>query len=140
MGDSLHQAAIPHKRIGVMVDDRMAWTVELLSQERLSQRHANRVGESLTQRAGRGLDTGCDADLRMARRLGVQLTKVAQLIDRQVITGQVQQRVNQHRAMTVGQHKTITVGPGRINGVVTKVTREQCLRHLCHAHGCTRMA
>ncbi len=64
---------------------------------------------------------GGDAVLRVARRLGVQLAEVLQLLDRQVVAGQVQQRVEQHRAVAVGQHEAVAVGPVRVGRVVAQV-------------------
>ena len=47
-------------------------------------------------------------------RLAVQLAEVLQLVDRQVVAGQVQQRVQQHRAVAVRQHEAVAIGPVRI--------------------------
>ena len=49
-----------------------------------------RVGESLAERSGRRLDAGRQADFRMARRLRMQLPEALQLVERQVVAGEVQ--------------------------------------------------
>ena len=55
----------------------IAWPgpVELRGEQPLGERHADRVGEALAERTGRGLDAGRDADLRVAGRLRVQLAE-----------------------------------------------------------------
>ena len=101
VADALHQAAIPQKHIAVVVDHGMAIAVELLRQQLFSQCHAHRIGQALSERAGGGLDAGGDAYLGVARGLAVQLTEVFQLFHRQLVASQVQQRIDQHRAVAV---------------------------------------
>ena len=79
MADAFHQAAVAEEDVGAVVDDVVAVAIELGGEQLLGERHADRVGEALAERAGRRLDAGRDADLRMARRLAVQLAEVAQL-------------------------------------------------------------
>ena len=114
----------------------MSWpgAVEFLGEQLLGQRHADRVGDALAERAGRGLDARRDADLGVARRLAVQLAEVAQLAHRQVVAGQVQQRVQQHRAVAVAQHEAVAVGPLRVGRVVAQVAAPQRDGHVGHAH------
>ena len=81
------------------------------------QRQADGVRHALAQRARGGLDAGGDAHLGVARRLAVQLAEVAQLAHRQVVAREVQQRVDQHRAVTGRQHEAVPVGPVRPAGV-----------------------
>ena len=90
VADALHQAAIAHKHIGVVVDDGMTGAIELGGQLLFGQRHADRVGETLPKRAGGGLDARRHAHFGVARRLAVHLAEVAQLIHRQVIAREVQ--------------------------------------------------
>ena len=108
--------------------------VELGGEQPLGERHAHRVGDALAERAGGGLDPGRAAVFRVAGRLRVELAEALQLRQRQVVAGQVQHRVEQHRAVAVGQHEAVAVGPGRIGGVVPQVAVPQHLRDLRHAH------
>ena len=62
-----------------MVDDRVPGSVERGGEQPLGERHADRVGQPLSERAGGRLDAGRDADLGMARRLRMQLPETAQL-------------------------------------------------------------
>ena len=121
VADAFHQAPVAHQHIGVVVDDGVAFAVELRGQQFLGQRHAHRVADALAQRAGGGLHTGRDADLGMTGGLAVQLAEILQLADRQVVARQVQQRVNQHGGVTVRQHEAVAVEPVRIQRVVPQV-------------------
>ena len=80
----------------------------------LGQRHADGVRQALAERAGGGFHTRSHIDFRVAGGFAVQLAKVFQFFHRQRVTRQVQQRVNQHRAVAVGQHKTVAVKPVRV--------------------------
>jgi hypothetical protein len=100
-----------------MVYDRVAGAVELRGEQALGHREADGVGESLAERARGGLDARRDADFGMARRLRVELAEAAQLLERQVVAGEVQQRVLQHRAVPVGEHEAVAIGPGGFAGL-----------------------
>ena len=133
--DALHEAAVAAEEIGVVIDDRRLGAVELRRERALRERHADRVRDALAERPGRRLDARRHADLGVARGLAVQLAEVAQLAHRQVVAGEVQQRVDQHRAMAVGQHEAIAVGPLRVARVVAQVAAPQRDGDLGHAHG-----
>ena len=60
--------------------------------------------------------------------------KRLQLLDRQVVAGQVQQRVEQHRAVAVRQHEAVAVRPVRVGRVVAQVAAPQRHGDLGHAH------
>ncbi|MNL27300.1 hypothetical protein D3C87_1488830 [compost metagenome] len=137
VADAFHQAAIAQEHIGVMVDDVVAGAVEFLAQQALGQRHAHRVGDALAQRAGGGFHARRDAVLGVAGGLAVQLAEVAQFLDRQVVAGQVQQRVDQHRTVAVGQHEAVAVGPVRVRGVMLQVPAPERHGDIRHAHRCT---
>ena len=140
VANAFHQAAIAQKHIAVVVDHGMPVAVELLRQELFCQRHAHGVGDALAERAGGGLHPGCHAHFGVAGGLAVQLAEVFQLFHRQLVAGQVQQRVDQHRAVAVGQHEAVTVKPVRVGRVVLQVPAPQCHRHVGHAHRCTGVA
>lgn len=140
MRNTLHQAAVADKGIGVVIDDRVSITVERARQHLFSDRHANCVGEALPEGAGRGLHTRRIAVLRVTRRLGVQLTEVFQVLDAQVVAAQVQQRVDQHRAVAVGEHETVAIGPFGVGRIVLEEVVPQHFGDIGHAHGGARMA
>jgi len=67
VGNAFHHAAITHEYIGVVVDDVMAWAVELCSQGLLGDGETDCVGKTLTQRAGGGFNASGVAHFRVAR-------------------------------------------------------------------------
>ncbi|SAQ13517.1 Uncharacterised protein [Raoultella ornithinolytica] len=138
--DPFHHAAVAHEGVGEVVNDIVARTVELRGQRFFRDSHAHGVSNTLTQRAGGGFYASGVAHFRVARRLRVQLTEVFQLFDRQIITGEVQQAVNQHGAVAVGQHKAVAVGPGRVLRVMVHEITPQDFGNVSHTHRGTRVA
>ena len=66
LADAFHQVAVGGEHVGLVIDDAVA---ELGGQMPLGDRHADRVGEALAERAGGGLDAGRVTEIfRMARR------------------------------------------------------------------------
>ena len=61
--DAFHQAAVAEEHVGVVVDDVVAGPVELRGEQLLGERHADRVGEALAERAGGGFDARRDIRL-----------------------------------------------------------------------------
>ncbi len=135
VADALHQTAVAEEHIGVVIDDGMAGLVELRGQHFFGQRHAHAVGDALAQRAGGGFHAGGVAHFGVARRFAVHLAEALEFLDRQVVAGEMQQGVNQHRAVAVGQHEAVAVGPVRIHRVVVHVIAPQHFGDVGHAHG-----
>jgi hypothetical protein len=75
----------------------------------------------------------------MAGGLGAELAKALQLLDRQAIAGEVEQAVEQHRAVPVREDEAIAVRPARIRRVVAQMALPQRHRDLGHAHWHARM-
>ena len=69
----------------------------------------------------------------------MQLTEVFQFFHRQIVTGEVQQAVDQHGAVAVGQHEAVTVSPGRILRVVLQEITPQDFGNVSHTHRGTRV-
>ncbi len=140
MADAFHQAAITHEYIGVVVDDLVPVAVELRRHDFLGQGEAHGIRQPLPQRPGGGLDACGVAELRVTGGLAVQLAEVLEVVDGQVIAGQMQQRVDQHRAVAVGQHEAVAVGPERVGRAVLQMITPEHLGDVRHAHGGTRVA
>ena len=81
MRDTFHQTAITEEGVGLVIDDIVTGTVELCGENFLSQRHTNRVTNTLTQRASGGFYTGGITVFRVTRGLGVQLAEVFNLFN-----------------------------------------------------------
>ena len=139
VADALHQAAVAQEHIGHVVHDVQALAVflavELFGQHLFGQRHAHGVGDALAQGAGGGFHARGDVYFGVAGGFAVQLAELFQLVHGQVVACQVQQGINQHRAMAVGQHKTVAVGPLRVEWVVFQMPAPQHFGDVGHAHG-----
>ena len=96
MGNPLHQAAVTHKYVGIVVDNLVVRLVKLCRQRAFGNRQPNRIGQPLTEWSGRCFHPRRIANLRVPRRFGVQLAEVFQLLKRQIVAGKVQQAVEQH--------------------------------------------
>jgi len=140
VGNAFHHAAITQEHVGVVIDDVVARTVELRAQDFFSQCETYGVGQALAQGTGGGLDAWGVAELRVTRSAAMQLAEALEVIDGDVVAGQVQQRVDQHRAVAVGQHEAVTVGEGRVARVVFQVITPKYLGDIRHAHRGTGMA
>ena len=121
MRDSLHQAPVPDRHVGTVVDDVEARAVELGGEDAFGDRHADRVCQSLPQGTRGRLNARSHPELGVTRRLRMQLPEALELIYRQVVTGEMQERVQQHRAVAVGHDEAVAIGPLRMRRVVAKV-------------------
>jgi hypothetical protein len=119
---------------GEVIDDIEAVTVELGSKDHFGQCHADGIGQPLPERAGGGFDAGGHANLGMAGRLRVKLPKRPQFVDREVVASQMQQGIEQHRAMPVGEHEAIAIEPARLRRIVLEVTTPERDRDIGHSH------
>ncbi len=140
VGDTFHHAAVAEEHVGVVVDDGVAVTVELGGEHFFGQGEAHGVGDTLAERAGGGLDARGVAVFRVARGAAVQLAEAFDVIDGDVVAGQVQQRVDQHRTVAVGQHEAVTVGKVRVARVVLQIVAPKHFGDIRHAHGGTWVA
>jgi len=132
MVDALHQIAVAGDDEGPVVD--LVVAVNRV-QMPLGDRHPDRHREPLPERAGGRLDPGKLEILRVPGARAVQLAKALDVVERRPrISGQVEQGVDQHRAVAGRQDETVAVRPGRVGGVVFQVPGEQCGRRVGHAH------
>ena len=130
--DALHHAAVAGEHVGVVVHDLGA---ERGGQEALGQGHAHAVGHALAQRPGGGLDAGGVAELGVAGRAAAPLTEGLEVVQAQVVAGEVQHGVEQHAGVARRQHEAVTVRPGGIGRVVAQMPREQRVGDARGAHG-----
>ena len=75
----------------------------------------------------------------MAGRAAAPLAKMPQLIERQVVAEQVQQRVQQRRAVARAQHEAIAIPPARIARIVAQEAAPEHVRHRRRAERQARM-
>ena len=135
---AFHQVAVGGEHIGVVVDDLLA---ELGGQHLLGERHADRGRDALAERTGGGLDALGVEVLGMARGQAAELAELLELIQRHVgIAGQIQQRIEQHRAVAGREHEAVAVGPVGGSGVEFQELREQHRGDVGGAHRQAGMA
>ncbi len=123
VAEALHQAAVADQRVGPVTDDAVA---ELLVQHRFRDRHAGGVGDALSERTGGDLDAVVRLVLRMPRRGRPELAEAPHLLDRERrVAGEMQQRVDQRRAVPVRLHEAVAIRPAGAGRVEAQVAREQ---------------
>ena len=133
LADAFHEAAVTRDHVGEVFHEVGA---ELVAQLAFGKCHADGIGNALAERAGRRFDAGGVAVFRVAGGPGAELAEILDLVDRDVfVARQIEQRVEQHRAVTGRQHETVTVRPGRGLRVEGKKAGEKNRCDICCAHG-----
>ncbi|GJE40924.1 hypothetical protein AEGHOMDF_0083 [Methylobacterium soli] len=123
VGDALHQAAVAHEGVAVVVDEIPP---ELGGELRLGHRHADRVGDALPEGPGGRLDAEMGGDLRVPVAMRAELAEAPDLLDREALVArEVKRGVEQHRAVAVREHEAVPVGPFGVRGVAFEVAGEQ---------------
>ena len=84
---------------------------------------------------------GAMAVLGVAGGAAAELAEALQLVERHVgVAGQMQQRIEQHRAVAGRQHEAVAVGPVGLGGIEFQELAEQHGRDVGHAHRHAGMA
>ena len=73
--------------------------------------------------------------LGMTRRPAAPLAERLEVVEAEVVAGQVEQGVQQHARVAGRQHEAVAVRPRRVGGVVAEVPREQRVRDGRRTHG-----
>ena len=139
-GDPFHEIAIAGKGPDPVVDNSMIGPVELRGQESFGDGHSYRIPKALPQRSGGGLHAGSVSSLGMPRRLRSPLPEVLQVFQREVVSAEVEHRVEQHRRVAAGQHESIAVGPFGVSRIVPQETGPQQVGGRREGHGRAGMA
>ena len=138
LADAFHQVAVGGEHEGRVIDDVLA---ELCGEVALGDCHPDRGGDALAERTGRRLDARRDEIFRMPRCQRADLTEALELVEGHcLVADEMQQRVDQHRAVTGGQHEAVAVGPGGIGRIEFQEPREQHGCDVGSAHRQTGMA
>ena len=140
MRHTFHQAAIAQEAIGEVVNDLVAIAVEFSGEQFFVNRHTHGVGDTLAERAGGGFNASGVAIFRVSRGAAVQLTELFEVFDAQVVAAQMEQRIEQHRAVTVGEYEAVSVWPGRVGRVVAEVLTPEHFGDFGHAERHTGVA
>ncbi len=129
--DAFHQVPVGAEAEGAMIDELLA---ESCPEMHLGDRHADTGGETLTEGAGRHLDPQTVVDLGVPRGVTAPLTEAPKVVETQREPTEVEHRVEQHRAMTVGENEAVTVRPVGAVGVHLEESAPQRDRDVGHAH------
>src|SRR5437870_4854031 len=92
---------------------------------RLGHRHADGVTDPLTERARRGLDSRRVAKLRMTGRMTLPLPELLEIVERELVSGQIEAGVEEHRRVPAGEHEAVAIGPMRICRIVLHMLGEE---------------
>ena len=130
--DAFHQTTVASDHPGAVVDQIVTeMRVELAFCNRHTHCHCN----ALPQRAGGAFDPVEQEVLRVASTGAAKLPEIADVIHRRRgITTEVEQRVNQHRAMARAQHETIAIMPFGRRRVEFEIFRPKDGRNIGHPH------
>ena len=123
LADALHEVAVGSEDVGAVIDDVGA---ELGGEVAFRNRHADRVGEPLPERAGGRLDARRMAVFRMAGGTRAELAEALDLVDRhRFVAEQMKQRIEHHRAVARREHEAVAVRPVRRCGIELEEAGEQ---------------
>src|SRR5688572_12374225 len=89
-GNAFHEVAVADDCVRGVVDDFEAGAVIARGELRFGDRHAHSIGEALPQRTGRDLNARSMTALRMSRCPAPPLPELLDVVEREVVTGQVQ--------------------------------------------------
>ena len=140
VGDALHKVAVRADGEGPVVHDLVPDTVVPVGEEPLGHRHPDAVGEALSERTRRRLHARRHEVLGVARRNGTRLAEAFDLVERQVVTGEVQQRILQDGGVARRKDKAVPVGPVGVLRVVPQELRVDRVRQRGECHRRPRVA
>ncbi len=119
VGHTFHEIAVGNDRVGEVIDHGcFAGNIKTRGEVRFRHRHAHPHAETLPEWTRGRFDPGGVAVFGVPRRAAVPLAKAHDLVEREVVAVQVQQRVEQHRPVAGRQNEAVAVEPGRVAGVV----------------------
>jgi hypothetical protein len=118
-----------------VIHDLVSVPVEAVRQEAFRDRHADRIRRPLAQRPGRGLHAGSQAVLGVAGSAASPLAEGLDVVERQVVTREMKEAVEQHRAVAGRENEAVAIGPMRI---VRIVLQESLPQDVCHRGGAER--
>ncbi len=138
-GDAFHHAAIARQYKGVMIHQWEIRLVEPGRQHALSNGESHSIGKALAKGSRGGFHALRQPMLGMPRRNGPPLPKQLYLLNRHLVSSQMQQRVDERAGVPVGKDEPIPVSPGGRIRVMLHGTQPQRIGHWSHAHRRTRM-
>ena len=135
VADAFHHAAVAQEAVRTVVDHGETVAVKFRGEQLFSQGHTDGVGNALPQGARRRFHARRHAHFGMTGGFASHLTEVLQIVERQIVAGEVQQGVLQHRAVAVRENEAVAADPLRVLGIVTEMLRPEGDGNISHAHG-----
>ena len=130
--DALHQAPVSAHDVDVVVEDREPRSVVAVGEPFLRDGHPHARRGALTERPRRAFHSRHPVILGVTGRLAADLPEAANVFQRHrrlsqplVVgvhrsrSGQMENRPEEHRGVTVGQHEPIAVRPDRVRRIET---------------------
>ena len=139
-GDPLLQVAVRDDGEDAVVNDVVPWAVELFGEATFRNRHANAVGEPLTERAGGGFNACGEAELWVTRGERAPLAECLEVVERQAISGEMNQRVEECACMSIRKNEAVAIEPAWCCWGVAQVSRPDGVRHRGATHRCAWMS
>ena len=135
LADAFHEVAVSADAIGIVIDKGVAGFVEAGGEPRFGYGKTDGISEALAERAGGNFNTDGMAAFGMAGSFATPLTEMFQLIERQIVTSEVQQAIEEHGAVASRKHKAVAIKPSRIFGVELQVFGPERICHCGSTHG-----
>ena len=132
----LHQVAVGNQRKHPVVHEPR----ELRPERPFGDGHAHRVPGPLPERPGRRFDARGREGLGMPRGAALPLPEVADVVEAHRIAREMQQGVEQHRAVARRKDEAVPVRPMRIGGTGREMAAPEHPGHGGRAHGQARVA
>ena len=133
-GDAFHEVAVGDDGVSIMVNEGVIGLVEPGCEVGFSYRHADAVGKALPERAGGHFDAGGEAVFGVAGGDTAPLAEVLDLFEGEVVTGEVEEGIEEHGAMSAGEDEAVAVEPVGVGGVVAEVAHPNRVGHGRTAH------
>ncbi len=140
VGDAFHHVAVAHQGVGRVIDDGVAGLVVATSEKAFGHGHADCVAGALPERAGGGLHARGEKRFRVAGRARAPLAEGLDVIQGQVVPGQVKQRIEQHGSVPSREHEAVAIRPLGVARIVLEVPLPQHIGHGRSPHGQARVA
>ncbi len=132
LAHALHQAPVARDHISMVIDDLLAVMGAL---DFFGHGKAHSGGNPLAQRACGDFDTVEQEVFGVARGFCAHLAEVLDLVQCDLLVArQIEQRIDQHRAVTCREDKPVTIRPERIFRIELEVVFKQNRGHIGHAH------
>jgi hypothetical protein len=94
----------------------------------------------LAERSGSGFNTVSVAYFRVTGGLATELAEAFEFIHGEVVTGEVEEAIEEHRAVATGEDEAVAVDPFRVGGVMLEVFEPKNGGDIGHAHRESRVA